>query len=75
MAFWDFNLQWLSFTLITVASDFCMFWYVIMLCGVGLELHHCFTKVCRKMRLRGGLECKLMFYVGIVHINLYNCIA
>ena len=33
-----------------------------------------FIQVCRKMRLKGGLECKLIliFCVGIVHTNLYN---
>ena len=33
--------------------------------------------VCRKRRLKGGLECKLMlmFCVGIVQTNLYNCIS
>ena len=47
------------------------------LCGVGLELHHALTQVCRKMRLKGGLECKLMllFCVAIVHTNLYNCVS
>ena len=36
-----------------------------------------FTQVCRKSRLKGGLACKLMllFCVGIVHTNLYNCIS
>ena len=35
-----------------------------------------FTQVCRKRRLKGGLECKLMlmFCVGIMHANLFNCI-
>ena len=49
-----------------------------MLCGVGLELHHClYTGMsCHKSRLRGGLKCKLMLMVcvEIVHTNLYNCI-
>ena len=36
-----------------------------------------FTQVCRKMQLTVCLECKLMllFYVGIVHIILYNYIC
>ena len=46
-----------------------------MLCGVGQNCITAFTKVCRKRRLKGDLECTLMFCVGIVHTNLYNCIS
>ena len=57
-----------------------------MLCSVmgvwsfvifGLVCITAFTHVCRKRRLKGGLQCKLMllFCVGIVRTNLYNCIS
>ena len=34
-------------------------------------------QICRKRRLKGGLERKLMllFCVGSVHTNLYNCFS
>ena len=35
-----------------------------------------FTQVCRKSRLKGGLECQVMLMIcaGIVHTNLHNWI-
>ena len=40
------------------------------LCGVCLELHNRFYHVCRKMRLKESLECKLMLCVKIVHTTV-----
>ena len=54
---------------------------VIYLLGNGVAGKYLFRadNVCSilLLPLKGGLECKLMlmFCIGIVHTNLYNCIS
>ena len=52
---------------------------ILVMCCMMQEYNSitAFTQVCRKRRLKGGLEPKLMllFCVGIVHTHLYNCIS
>ena len=49
------------------------------LCGVGLELHYCLcpgmSQEATKARVVLQRRLMLLFYVGIVHTNLYNCIS
>ena len=49
----------------------------VYLITVMYELNYitAFIQVCRKRRLKGGLERELMLLFCVGHTNLYNCIS